>query len=102
MEVSAWLKVKGKVRYKGRVDAGPLSISKSKPSTSKDEIAIKLNLNIPDSFFEEPTYTATINLPEVERELPPVASIADNVSEALSKEMGIKIHVTMDAPNSEG
>jgi len=94
MNTIVWLRIEGKKNY-GRWVAGAVSSFKSKPETSDREIAFKLNLEIPDSVFEEPIFEASLKLPENFKSFPDMTEIQKNISSELSKQTGFKVKVSL-------
>jgi len=93
MKAELWVKIQGKKRY-GMWDAGKISSSKNKPDTDADEVAIKLVVIIPDSYFATPELKATVTLPDpTDKHIS--TEVANNISEELSKQTGLRIHLML-------
>lgn len=62
-----------------------IRMTAGKPDLTAHEIAVELNLEIPDSFFRRPVPVVTVVLPDVFTEEPyaVVRALASNVSEVL-------------------
>lgn len=98
METSLWVKVKGRKFYRGW-EAGAIKSSKNKPPTGKDEVAVKITLDLPDSLFERPQIEARIEIPKDSVTPPKVdAEVQDNIAEVLTSQLGMKVHVGYDQP----
>jgi hypothetical protein len=71
------------VQPKGYYDLTARYASRT-PALSKDEIAIKLNISVPDALFTRPQLQASLTIPE-NAVTPPVldATVLDNVREVI-------------------
>lgn len=67
--------------------------TKGKPSTGKNELAIELELNLPDECFRRPEFTATINVSENQSPSIITAHVRANIAEEIKKQTGITVHV---------
>ena len=107
MKAEFWIKIeatKTKRGYYGTLwHMGSVKAYIKKPeSLSKNELAIRLDIEIPDSFFEKPQIRASLTIPEnsaLGGEI--TAEIADNISEQISKQLGVNFHMTVDIPTTE-
>ena len=55
MKTSCYLIISGKESpYGGRINPGPIRLTKNKPSTKGNEVAIKVNIDLPDALFTKP------------------------------------------------
>lgn len=97
MDVTVWLKVEAKKKYQRWVP-GNIHAFKTKPSTRDNEIAVKVDIQIPDAVFEEPVFEAKLVLPEVTRQFPEKTEIAKHLGAALSERMGFRVKVDMTEP----
>ena len=98
MKTSMWIKISARrCRYGGTPkpwEACGAEVRKSKPATGPNEIALKLEVEIPDAYFEVPEFSATISVPDSAMDKPVIAaSVQDNIAKALSKQLGVKVHV---------
>lgn len=95
MNTSVWIRINGKKMY-GKWGSGLVQAFKSKPATSATQLAIRVDLEIPDSFFELPELKATIKVPESTGRDTIYAEVKKSISDTLTKQMGIKVHLTTD------
>ncbi|EDY85353.1 hypothetical protein GP5015_1593 [gamma proteobacterium HTCC5015] len=100
MNLSCFLVIQGKKPKYGpnkehqRV-AGNVKVTKTKPSVSSDEIALKLNLVVPDSLYYKPTLEATIAVPnEVEHGPVITTEVADNIGQIVREQTGITLEIS--------
>lgn len=98
MQVEVWLKIEARKRYQ-RWQTGAIHAFKTKPTTSDSEIAIKINIEIPDEVFEEPVYEAKLVIPKVTRKMPESSEVMKRVGDELSKQFGFKVR--LDIPPIE-
>lgn len=71
-------------------------LSARTPSLAKDEVAIKLNIKVPDGLFKRPQLKASISIPESAVTAPVVsAEVIDNVREVLSQQTGLDVTVSL-------
>ena len=95
MNAAFWVKVKAKKSYRQWIKSS-VSVTANKPSTASNEVAIKLNLVLPDTLFEQPQLVANITIPENDTAKPEIsADVQDNIAELLSEHLGINVSVTM-------
>lgn len=95
MTVQIWIKVAATKKPWGW-KTGPVQAFKVKPSTKGNEIALRLEIEIPDEVFEEPIFEAKLVLPKTSRKLPEMTEISKAVGAELSKQMGFR--VKLDIP----
>lgn len=64
------------------------------PALEAGEIAIKLNIKVPEAMFKRPQIQATVTIPE-NAVTPPVleANVLDNVREVLTQQTGMDVTV---------
>ena len=69
-------------------------ISTKKPATGPNEIAFKLKVDIPDSYFERPAMTVALQIPDPVPEEPLVSpEVTDEIAQQISESLGIKVHL---------
>lgn len=95
MKTAVWLRVAGRKTY-GRWGAGQVQAFKSKPSTLANQLAIRLELEIPDAYFETPEIKAVVTLPEPAGRETIAAGIERGVAEALTRELGVTVRLASD------
>ncbi len=97
MNLSCWLVVQGVrlANYARDRKPGQIRVTKTKPNTGRDEIAVRLDVEIPDSLFDKPTLEARIQVPEGEARGPVITTeVADNLAEVIRRETGLTIHLS--------
>jgi len=100
MQISAWLKVEGREtgsKYRP-IEPGKVTLTRKKPDTGAQEVAIKIEIEVPDALFLRPTLTAKIAVPEdapISTEVP--VEVQDNLAALLSEQMGVQIHVSTES-----
>lgn len=105
MKVSCYLRVTaqktgycGDVKNEHYFKPADLKISKQKPDTGANELAIKLDLEIPNSLFVKPTLNFKMTIPEDSVSIPVLeAQVQDNLSEVLAAELGQKVHLSISS-----
>ena len=103
MKLDCYLVVQGKrtqfgVGRDSRRDPGTIRVAKRKPACARDEVAIKLSLDIPDSLFIQPTLEASITVPGPAG---PVitAEVQERISEIVQQQTGLTLRI--DAAQQE-
>lgn len=77
-------------------------VTKTAPSLDFNEIAIKLNLQLPDELFEKPTLTASIDVPKEAISSPVIETeVIDNVQDIIKKNTGFEVKLTLVTPKDE-
>lgn len=75
---------------------GSASLTAKPPALEPHEIAIKLNLEIPDTLFSKPLLEADIIIPATEVNSPKIeAEVADNIAECVQANLGISMHISI-------
>ena len=73
---------------------GQTRIVANKPSLMPNEIAIQLNIEVPDQLFTKPTLVADITIDEsVAMEELISTEVIDNAKQIISDGLGLEIHV---------
>lgn len=102
MNVNCYLVVQGKrPRYAtgepGRREPGQIRITKTRPNTAADEIAVKLDIEIPDSLFIKPTLEARVTVPEGAGYGPAITTeVADNLADVIRQQTGLTVRLSVD------
>lgn len=107
MKVECWLRIEAKKnRYcsdKTRPDyfeAGAVNVSKKKPAvTSANEVAVKLNIELPNALFLKPALEFDVRVPEqVSLSGEPItADVQNALADALSEQLGQEIRLNITA-----
>lgn len=103
MKVECYLRIKAQrsgygtdVTHERWFKATELKVSRSKPKTEANEIAVKLNLQIPNALFVKPDLVFNVEIPENAAVIPPItAEVKDNLVEVLSKQIGQTVHLSV-------
>lgn len=100
MKLKCYLVVQGRKPEYGlnreiKREAGAIRLTKKKPSTASDEIAVCLDIEIPDNLFIKPTLHASVSVPDG----PPhggiiTADVADNIAAIIHQQTGFSVSVT--------
>lgn len=85
MKVSNWLVIDKN---------GVKATRKTKPALDWDEVAVKINLEIPDEIFKRPTIEATLKVTDVPNTAFEPALIIDSVKD-IEQQTGAKINFTV-------
>lgn len=101
MKVECYLKVKAvKTGYTSdslRADffkASGLTVTKNKPHTDADEVAIKIEMDLPNSLFLKPALKFKVDVPEDATPVVEIdANVSSNLAEILTRELGQKVHL---------
>lgn len=94
MKANFWVKVQGVKKY-GKIEAGKVEVRKSKPDTDADEVAFKVNIEIPDSYFQLPQITASIKLPDNTsgtRDIP--VEVSESIEKEIQKQTGFRVRLS--------
>lgn len=71
---------------------GSVKVTKNKPGLNFDEIAISVNLEVPDAFFHKPQIQATISLPESAATKQSIdAEVLENLEKSIIQNTGIRV-----------
>jgi hypothetical protein len=90
MKIQKWLTIS---------DTGTTKISVNRPYMNVDEIAILLNLEIPDALFTKPKLIAQIKVPDEAVSQETIsAEVTDNIEEAIKSVTGLEMRVSVVDP----
>ena len=97
MKAEFWVLIGAKKPWKHWIQKS-ISVRKSKPSkTLRDEVAIKMCVEIPDAIFERPALEAKITVSADNLAGPVItADVCDNIAEVLSEQLGLNMHVSSE------
>lgn len=94
MRVDFWVCVAATKKAYGYCPSVPKA-SKNKPNVGRNEVAVKITLEIPESYFELPELNASIVLPDTRKEAPEVrVEMQQRIAETLKESLGV--HVTFN------
>lgn len=96
-----WALLVAKKGYNYWSQAGYPRTFKNKPPAGRNSIPIKIKIDVPDAYFEEPQLTFCAAIPE--RDEPPRvdAEVVSGIQMAIEKDLGVKVHLTSDIPEPE-
>ena len=87
MNIKKWLTINQK---------GSARITKGKPSLDWDEVAIQLDIELPDALFNKPRLEAKLTVPDEAAVAGTIKSVvADNVQEAIEQATGLTFSVAV-------
>lgn len=76
-------------------------ISVNPPALDSHEIAIKLEMDIPEELFSKPQLSAKITVPKDAISSPVIdADVVDNIEEIISRELGVDMSISV-LPNDQ-
>ena len=100
MIVSCYLVVQGKRPRIGpkddsRREPGNLRLTKTRPNTAADELAVKLDVEIPDSLFVKPTLEARIQVADTVSAGPVITTeVVDNLAQIIQERTGLSVKLS--------
>lgn len=72
------------------------------PALESHEVAVQLNLEVPEELFRKPRLEASITIPAEGITPPPInAEVIDNIREIISKEIGVDLSVALVEPTND-
>jgi hypothetical protein len=93
MKINKWLTISNK---------GQARITASKPRLSQNEIAMNLNIEIPDALFQRPRLIASITVPDEAAVTDVIQSIVfDNVQEVIEQATGLEFAISVSNPSQD-
>lgn len=93
MKIKKWLTINPK---------GSCRITKGKPGLDWNEVAILLEIDLPDALFRKPRLEAKIIIPDEAAVAGTIkAVVADDVREAIEQATGLIFSVAVATPDSE-
>ncbi len=100
MEVSQYLIVKKTgSKYNARYT---VRVTKSTPALASNEIAMKVDIVLPDAVFDKPAFSAKIVVPEDAVSQPVItAEVIDNVQEIIKQNTGFEVKLTLVEADEE-
>lgn len=85
-----------------RVEPGPVRMTKKRPRVESNEVPIRVDLEIPDSYFYTPTLAARIELPETKGVPEIETSVVEGIERAVREYTGLTVHVSAPERSDEG
>lgn len=75
---------------------GTLRITKTSPALDINEIAVKLNIEVPDELFSKPSLEASISVPKDAISKPVIeAEVVDNIQEIIKQNTGFEVKLNL-------
>lgn len=102
IQVSCYLIVKSDPAPSGYCKSTSIRVTKGKPDTAKNEVAIALTLQLPAGLFRRPSLKATVTVPEDNAPVEITADVTDNLAAVLREHLGVDVRLSVDAPSREG
>lgn len=100
MNTSFWLKLSAFKNVYGRWQfRGAPKTSVGKPSVGRDEVAVKVNVDVPDAYFDDPQFTVNISVPPKERSAT-VNIDAGALQKVIEDQIGFRVTVDIPAEDS--
>jgi hypothetical protein len=76
-----------------------MRMTSKSPALKSDEVAIAINLELPDALFTRPQLQAQITIPKEAVSKPVIdAAITDNIEQAVKAATGFDLKITVVAP----
>lgn len=93
-----WLRVEAKPCRRFHEDREPYweykgsDVYVNKPSLNANQIAVGIELNIPDALFNRPSFTLKLDVPEPSTEGPVVdANTSQELAQMIQEQIGVKV-----------
>lgn len=103
MNADFWLVIGACTDRHGDVVLDRLQVYKRVPERiGRDEISMRVNLNLPDSLFTKPTLQASITVPDDGPSPKVSVYLADQIQDVIAEQLGLKMHITADLPYESG
>src|SRR4051812_18375810 len=78
-----------------------IRVSKGKPSTGADEVAIKLNIELPMALFVKPSLEAKIAVPAEKHPFVITPDVQENIAQVIREQTGFTVNIQTAAPDAE-
>ena len=93
MKVRKWLTINNK---------GACRVTKGKPGLDWSEIAIHLDIDLPDALFNKPRLEAKITVPNEAAASDVISSVvSDDMKEAIEQATGLTFSIAVSRPDAE-
>ncbi len=88
-------------KSKAPIEPGAMRITKQKPDTAADEIAVRVVMEIPEALFRRPSLEASITIPAgSSRDAVITAEVQSNIAAIIREQTGLT--VTISATTEQG
>lgn len=106
MKTECYLVVTGKPRRFGfsdryTVEPGAVEVRKKKPALAAHQVAIKINLEVPDALFLRPALELDLRLPAPDHEFRLDPEFEQRITEAVAAAAGETVRVTVTSGGDE-
>jgi hypothetical protein len=88
----------GRDQFRG--EAGAVRVAKAKPSLRPDEVAIRLNVELPIALFRQPDLVATITVPEERAPFTISPEVRENIAEHIRLQTGFNVRIEAAPPEA--
>lgn len=83
-------------------ERGSVRTVKNKPGLDWNEVAIKLDLKLPDALFEKPHLSASINVGDDAVNTPNIeADVVSNIEQSILEHTGVEVKLSIVNPENE-
>lgn len=80
-------------------DRGGLRVVKTFPHLDFDEVAVQLNLELPDELFRKPTMVADLVIPKDAVQRPNInVEVTESIAEAIRSATGVEVRISVPDP----
>lgn len=73
---------------------GDIQVRKKKPATKANEIAVRLELDIPDALFEKPTLQVRAMVPEGDHGPEISTDVQQDIADVIRERTGLQVSIT--------
>lgn len=73
--------------------------AKLRPTCAPHEVAVYLNVELPEALFKRPNLSATISVPEAQAPITITPEVQQNIARVIQEQLGITLQIT--APEQE-
>lgn len=96
MKAQFYLIIQGfKRRNYDSPELGTVMVRKNKPNVGRDEVAVFMDLDIPDALFDKPTLEVKAEIPEAAGIGPKITTeVTDNIAEIIREQTGLNVHIS--------
>jgi hypothetical protein len=82
-------------------DAGAVRITKAKPALRANEVAIRLNVELPIALFRQPDLVAKIEVPAERVPFVIAPEVQENIAEQIRAQTGFTVRLDVAAPGDK-
>lgn len=90
-----YLVVGQKFRDSGWTEGKPtVRTMKTKPSVAPHEVAVWINVELPEALFKRPNLSATISVPESSAPITITPEVQENIARVVQEQLGITLQIS--------